>query len=129
MQRLRLNVLLVGVVAWLAAGCASRQPPGQQDPFAEPVEEDVFLTVRNNDSRPATIYAYWNGVRERVGQVPGVGVRTFEMRWKHEEVRIGYELLGRRALATGTDYVDGNLTEIIEVWGGDHLNLVIQPQG
>ena len=114
-------------VLFVAAGCATTPPAG--DPFAEAPEEDVYLTVRNNERRPATIYAYWNGVKERVGSVTASGQRTFTMKWKHEEVRIGYELLGRRALPGAADYVDGDLTGLIEVWGGDHLDLVIQPQG
>jgi hypothetical protein len=120
----------VGVVAILGiAGCATTT---NEDPFDTGLGlagEDVLLTVQNNDARAATIYAYWNGMRERVGMVTGTKSETFRMRWRSEEVQLGYELLARRAIARQTDYVDGYRSEPIPVVRGDHLNFVIQPQG
>jgi hypothetical protein len=118
----------VGVVLCLAStACATA--PVAQDPFVEPGPEEVLLTVQNNDARAATIYAYWNGMKERVGMVSGTKTETFRFRWRQERVQLGYEFIGRRAIPGGTDYVDGNVSRAIDVSRGDHLDLVIQPRG
>lgn len=120
----------VGLVAMLGlAGCATTTNEDPFDAGLGAAGEDVLLTVQNNDARAATIYAYWNGMRERLGMVTGTKTETFRMKWRGEDVQLGYELLGRRAIPRETDYVDGYRSEPIPVLRGDHLNFVIQPQG
>lgn len=127
-ERGRRTALAALAACAMSAACATG-PITREDPFGAPGPDEVLLTVHNNDIRPATIYAHWNGVKERVGMVSGTKSETFRMRWQHEEVRLEYELLGRRAVATGRDRRDGMTSAPVPVYRGDHLDLVIQPQG
>lgn len=80
--------------------------------------QNVQLTVENNDFRDASIYASWNGMRERVGMVTGKTRETFEMRWRSEQVRLEVDFIGG----------GGFWSDVIEVYEGDHLNFVILPR-
>lgn len=77
----------------------------------------VRVTIRNDDFRDATVYGYWNGVRERIGMVTGKTSETFETDWKSETLSFYVNFVG------GGEYH----SETIEVWGGDHLDFVIMP--
>lgn len=106
--------LLAGLVLVLtAAACAT----GQRNVFeaVRRVDEAVLLSVENNDFRDATIYAYWNGVKTRLGMVVGKTSETFRMRWRSEEVQLEVDFVGRGTFRT----------ERIDVWAGDHLDFVI----
>ncbi len=78
-----------------------------------------MLTVQNHDFRDATIYAYWRGVKDRVGMVIGKTTKTFTMRWRAEEVRLEIDFVGG----------GGHFTETIPVWAGDHLEYMIPVSG
>jgi len=104
----------------VAVSCASvgRAPP--QDPFsgsAPGFGDPVRFTIQNNDFRDATVYGYWNGVRERVGMVTGKTIKTFDTDWKSETFSFFVDFVG------GGEYY----SETIEVWPGDHLDFVILP--
>ena len=105
------------LLAATLTGCAAQQGGLEQTPFAEAraFDEDVLLTVENNDFRDATIYVYWNGVKRRVGRVTGKTSKTFRMEWRSEEAQLGADFLGR----------GGFRTETIGVDPGDHLSLLI----
>lgn len=107
------------VSAALLLGCAStaqdnplRAIPGNDTP--------VQVTVQNQDFYDAVIYAHWSGsTRHRVGMVTGKTTQTFEMDWRAETVRFE------------ADFVSGGSVffDPIDVWGGDHLDLVVMIQG
>jgi hypothetical protein len=78
--------------------------------------EEVLLTVQNHDFLDATIYAYWNGAKSRVGTVSGKRTQTFRMEWRGEYMRLGVEFLGSR---------EGYVSELTGVTQGDHLDFVI----
>lgn len=105
------------LLAATLTGCAVQGGQLEATPFTEvrPFDEDVLLTVENNDFRDATIYVYWSGVKRRVGRVTGKTKKTFRMEWLSEEAQFGADFLGR----------GGFRTETIPVVPGDHLNLLI----
>lgn len=107
------------VLASAAAACAGSQDV--RSPFTGPEErsEEVLLTILNNDFRDATVYAHWNGLRDRVGMVVGKTSKTFTMRWRSEYVALEIDFVGG----------GGYRTEQIDVLEGDHLNFTIMPGG
>ena len=66
------------------------------DPFAapspdrEPGEERIVFTIDNRDYRDATVNAWWDGLRTRVGSVGGNSTQTFRVRWRGD--RLYFEL-------------------------------------
>lgn len=80
-------------------------------------EEMVRVTVQNRNYRDATVWAHWNGSRNRVGRVTGNSTQTFEMR--HRSDRVQFEI---DFLAGG-----GYMGRSISVSPGDHLQLTIRP--
>ena len=103
----------------LFLGCGGRLV---QDPLA-PVDKFgsvVRLTVQNNDFKDAAIYARWSGSgRKRVGMVTGKTSETFMFDWQSHSIRIE------------ADFIAGGsfTTDEIEVWEGDHLDVVILSEG
>lgn len=103
----------------LLLGCAST---AQDNPMRAIAGDDtpVRVTVQNQDFYDAVIYAHWSGsTKDRVGMVTGKTTQTFEMDWRAETVRFE------------ADFVSGGsiFFDPIEVWGGDHLDLVVMIQG
>lgn len=126
MKRLTLSWIpswkVVVAAAMVAApalnGCASSGPDNPMTLGA--TDDPVRITVQNNDFYDAVIYANWIGsTRNRVGMVTGKTTETFTMDWKSE--RVWFE----------ADFVSGGSVpfEPVDVWGGDHLDLVIMIQG
>ncbi|MDX1566592.1 MAG: hypothetical protein R3223_02255 [Longimicrobiales bacterium] len=100
-------------------GCAHQQPDNPMQAIADR-ESPVRVTVQNQDFYDAVIYAHWGGsTKERVGMVTGKTTQTFEMDWRSETVRFE------------ADFVSGGSVffDPIDVWGGDHLDLVVMIQG
>lgn len=109
---------IILVVAVVLGSCQTGQNERVQDPFVASgpeQSEEVLLTVENNDFRDANIFAFWDGVRDRVGFVTGKTSRTFRMKWRSERVQIGVDFVGRGGQRSGN----------VDVWPGDHLNYVI----
>lgn len=109
---------IIFLVTVILTSCQTGQSEGVQDPFVAsgPEQgEEVLLTVENNDFRDANIFAFWDGVRDRVGFVTGKTSRTFRMKWRSERVQIGVDFVGRGGQRSGN----------VDVWPGDHLNYVI----
>ena len=116
----RLLVFAAAACALAATACASSNQSSPDDPFsgeARGFDEEVLFTIENNDFRDATIYGYWNGVRERLGMVTGKTSETFSTVWKSEEFHFYVNFVG------GGTYT----SERLDVYGGDHLNFVILP--
>lgn len=95
------------------------------DPFAapspdrEPGEERIVFTIDNRDYRDATVNAWWDGLRTRVGSVGGNSTQTFRVRWRGD--RLYFEL----------DFIAGGAirTQGLIVSPGDHVQLNILPGG
>jgi hypothetical protein len=108
-------------IAVLSACTACVTGNATENPFraGRTGDEEVRLTVRNNDYRDATIYAYWNGARDRVGMVVGKTEETFTLRWRGEEIQLE------------VDFVAGGRyrTEVVPVYRGDHLEFHIPVGG
>lgn len=103
----------------LLIGCAHAQPDNPLRGIPDH-ETPVRVTVQNQDFYDAVIYANWVGsTRDRVGMVTGKTTQTFQMDWRSETVRFEADFV-----AGGTVFF-----EPIEVWGGDHLDLVVLIQG
>ena len=110
--------LIILLVAVFFSSCQTAQNEGVEDAFVASGPEQsevVLLTVENNDFRDANIFAFWDGVRDRVGFVTGKTSRTFRMKWRSERVQIGVDFVGRGGQRSGN----------VDVWPGDHLNYVI----
>ena len=74
------------------------------------------MTIQNNDFKDAAIYANWSGsTRHRVGLAIGKTSQTFTVEWRSEVVQFD---------AGGVVNFDP-----IEVYEGDHLDLVIMNEG
>lgn len=107
---------LVGLaVVSTAAGCFGTRTGDSPFRSGQTGDERVMLTVHNNNYRDATIYAYWNGVRDRIGMVIGKTEETFTMRWRSEEIQLEVDFVGG----------GGYRTEIVSVFRGDHLDFRI----
>ena len=88
------------------------------DEFAEPVNPELTLAVRNDNFYDATLYAVSRGGhRQRLGVVTGNSRGTFKFRWPHDELRVEIQLL-----AAG-----GTSSWSMPVSQGDELELVIEP--
>lgn len=117
----RLSALLTGLVlAFALTACASSNDPGNvmREAGSSFGDERVQVTIQNNDFRDATIYAYWNGVKNRVGMVTGKTTDSFEMDWRSEEVQFEVDFVGG----------GGFFSDRLAVYQGDHLDFVILPQ-
>ena len=116
------NRVVVGVVllsASLLMGCA-RSPRSAPLFGAIGGSGAVTVTVQNNDFKDAVIYANWQGTtRKRVGLAIGKTSKTFTMEWQAESVQFVADFI-----AGGTFPFD-----IIQVFEGDHLDLIIMNQG
>lgn len=113
-------VLLVAVVATLTTGGCGLG--NLEDPLAARPKfgSVVQLTVENNDFRDATIYAIWEGTtRRRVGLATGKKTTDFTIEWVSGSVVFEGEFVAGERLILGE----------IEVWEGDHLDLVVMNQG
>ena len=119
------TLALAIMAAVLGSGCAAANelaggnvadPMAPNDKFGSVVR----LTVQNNDFKDATVYAVWDsGNRRRIGMVTGKTSATFTFDWVSH------------ILSIEADFVagEGFVSDPIEVWEGDHVDLVIMNQG
>ena len=116
------NRVVLGVAllsASLLMGCA-RAPRSAPLFGAVRGSGSVTVTIQNNDFKDAAIYANWQGgTRKRVGLAVGKTSQTFTMEWQSESVQFVADFI-----AGGTFPFD-----IIQVFEGDHLDLIIMNQG
>ena len=100
-------------VVLATTACASQ---GQQAP--QPQARDYALTVevQNQNYNSATVYAYREGFRDRLGVVEATDTKTFAFRWPTYSVRFLINFLGQGCV----------ITESLSVDPGDDLLLVIR---
>jgi hypothetical protein len=104
-------------LALFAAACAS-SGNDVPSPFVQGDEATVGLTVDNQDYRDATVYANWNGVRQRIGMVIGKTTETFTIPWEDFQVRLEVDFVGGGGFES---------REPIGVWPGEHVDFIIMP--
>ena len=79
---------------------------------------DVRIVVDNRDFSDATVYVYWNGFKVRAGTVVGKSEAVFQLEWRNERLQLEADFVGV-----------GNLwSDVIDVYPGDELKWLIQPQ-
>lgn len=105
--------LLVLAVSGCSAGLFGERP----DPTTAPPENEVVLEVDNQNYKDARIYVIWNSARDRVGMVTGNTRQTFRLRGQEGQMRVE------------VDFVAGGgfVTEPLQVWRGETIQLVIPP--
>ena len=98
----------------MTVSCAGRRDLG---PMLGRRDEPVRLSVQNNRFEDAAIWANWRGgKRQRVGLATGAtATTTFTFDWVSEVVTFEVDFIA----------ADGYMVDPIEVWPGDHLDLVI----
>jgi hypothetical protein len=76
----------------------------------------LTVEVQNQNHNSATVYAYREGFRDRLGRVEAAHTETFEFRWPTYDVRFLINFLAQGCV----------LTERLAVDPGDELLLVIR---
>jgi hypothetical protein len=113
----RRTVLTLLALGFPLAACAPRTEP--PSPFeGRRGEGEIMITVDNQDWRDATLYADWNGVRQRVGMVLGKTTETFRTPWRDYFVKLDVDFIGGGGLPA---------REAIQVQAGDHIDYTILP--
>ena len=105
--------LMLGLVLAACAGQSERP-----NPFSSGGDATIQITVDNQDWRDATLYADWNGVRQRVGMVVGKTTETFRTPWRDYLLRLDVDFIGGGGLPS---------RDPIQVQAGDHIDYVIMP--
>ena len=122
-RRVACGLALAGALLGSGCGTASQMVGGGVDDPMAPNDKYgsvVRLTVQNNDFKDATVYAVWDGgTRRRIGMVTGKTSATFTFDWVSHRMHIEADFVAG----------EGFLSDDIEVWEGDHLDLVIMNQG
>ena len=113
----RPRALSGAILLLIAGGCAS-SGSDTPSPFVQGDEARIDLTVDNQDYRDATVYANWNGVRQRVGMVIGKTEQTFNILWEDFQVKLEVDFVGGGGFEA---------REPMAVWPGDHIDFIIMP--
>ncbi len=95
------------------AACGSHTQGVQQPLSRRPT---LTVEVQNQNHNSATVYAYREGFRDRLGYVDAADTKTFEFRWPIYEVRFLVDFLAQGCV----------ITERLAVDPGDELLLIIR---
>ncbi len=79
--------------------------------------QDYRLEVRNQNFYSATIYAYRDGYRRRLGDVDANRTRAFTFAWPFHEVRFQIDFLAAGCI----------FSEVLPLVHGDRLTVRIEP--
>jgi len=114
MERATVPLASCLVILTLAA-CGSQTQGGEQP---QPLSRRPTLTVevQNQNHNSATVYAYREGFRDRLGLVEAANTKTFEFQWPTYEVRFLVDFLAQGC----------TITERLAVDPGDELLLIIR---
>lgn len=112
---IRVPTPLLGGVILAVAACG---PEAQQARGPAPQARAPILTVevQNQNHNAATVYAYREGFRDRLGYVEAANTETFEFRWPTYEVRFLIDFLAQGCV----------LSDRLPVDPGDELLLIIR---
>ncbi len=112
----RRNLSLV-IVAVMALGCGGgSQPATGVRPVAS--ERRLSVEVENQNFYDATVYAYHQGTRTRLGVVGSEGSRSFTFSWVTGDLRFLVDFFANGCILTDPLFVDA----------GDDILVVLQPQ-
>jgi hypothetical protein len=115
-MRIRDVVAMPMMLGLVLAACAGQSE--RPNPFSGVGDATIQITVDNQDWRDATLYADWNGVRQRIGMVVGKTTETFRTPWRDYYVRLDVDFIGGGGLPS---------RDAIQVQAGDHIDYVIMP--
>lgn len=104
-------------VATIALACGGGNPPATG---VRPLisESRLSVEVENLNFYDATIYAYSEGVRIRLGVVDSEGSRTFSFNWTTGSIRFLVDFFANGCMLTDRIFVDA----------GDQLLVVLETQ-
>ncbi|MFQ5703630.1 MAG: hypothetical protein ACE5HT_06380 [Gemmatimonadales bacterium] len=105
---------VMGIAAATLAFNACGLSGGSQNPAPE---QQITLSVKNQNFYDATLYAVWDTYNFRIGRVASNETQTFTMAWRPQDLRISINLQS----------VGSYLTLPMTVARGDELELYIEP--
>ncbi|MEJ2538524.1 MAG: hypothetical protein P8188_00855 [Gemmatimonadota bacterium] len=104
----------------LLAGCASRNPPETGPP--------VVVEIRNNNFQDATVYAFREGERQRLGVVIGKTDDAYALPWRPNlTLRLEVRFLGGGACATRPILMEPGQRFVLELQPDLRLNQDCEP--
>ena len=106
------HIAIAGLI--LLAACGSRGRSIRPDSFDG---QDYRVEVSNQNFYSATIYAYRDGYRRRLGDVGANRTSAFTFAWPFPEVRFQIDFLAAGCI----------FSEVIQLVDGDRLSVWIQP--
>ncbi len=98
----------------LLAACASRGQSIRPNSFDG---QDYHVEVSNQNFYSATIYAYRDGYRRRLGDVGANRTSAFTFAWPFPEVRFQIDFLAGGCI----------FSEVLQLVHGDRLTVMIEP--
>ena len=112
----RLAAFCAALVAGACASNAGRPVVADEDYAIQ--DEEVLVTVENQNFKDAVVYAVWGaGERDRLGLVTGHTTKTLTAPFKPGDLRIEVDFIAG----------DDVLTESMGVFHGDHVQVTIPP--
>ena len=112
MSRL-LSVAVVGG-AVLAAACAGNAQEIRESPLAD---QTYSVEIENQNFYSATVYAYRQGYRKRLGTIESNRTRSYSFRWPFLDIRFQVDFLAAGCMI-------GPSLSVVE---GDQFQLIIEP--
>ena len=112
MSRL-LSVAVVGG-AVLVAACAGKAQEVRESPLPD---QTYSIEIENQNFYSATVYAYRQGYRKRLGTVESNRTRSYSFTWPYTDIRFQVDFL-----AAGC-----TIGQSISVVQGDQYGLIIEP--
>ncbi len=106
------QAVIAGLI--LLAACGSRGRSVRPNSFDG---QDYLVEVRNQNFYSATIYAYRDGYRRRLGDVDANRTRAFTFAWPFPEVRFQIDFLAGGCI----------FSEVLPLVSGDRLTVMIEP--
>ena len=117
-----MTVKIISLVFWVFAAfaCAGGSGTGTPTSSVRPANEkaEISVEVQNQDFYRATVYAYRQGSRTRLGVVESHSTRSFEFLWTPGDLRFLVDFLANGCI----------LSEPMAVDRGDDLLLILEPQ-
>lgn len=110
------SVLAFGLLLTLLGGCGILWGRGDPD---EPIDENIYVRVENQNFYDATIYIFWNSERRRLGQVVGNTEEVFTTPY-----RMGGVIAFQVSLLAGPSFT----TDPMSVGPGEEVIVTIPPQ-
>ncbi len=98
----------------LAVACGGNTQGVRQSPQGE---QTYSVEVRNQNFYMATVYAYRQGYRKRLGTVESIRTRSYSFNWPYTDIRFQIDFIAAGCI----------IGENLPVVEGDHFLLLIEP--